>query len=427
MYHLFNIYFNKLEVTLLLLLTELIIMVISLHMQFRKGNNRKGLNTPNNDLKKAESLFRSLIENNYDAITLNDINGFPIYQSPSVEKMLGWTSEERKVKNGMELIHPDEIELVKTKMKEAIDNPGKPIYSMHRIKHKNGHYIHVEGSITNMLNDSSIKALVSNFHDVTKQKENEDKIEFDRNNLSSLINNTNDLMWSVDKDLKLITSNNAFDKTVSQLSGKAIAKGSDVLADGFSQEQLNRFKIFYERALAGEAFTEIEYVDFPEEFWTEISFYPVRKDQDVVGTACFSRNVTELKKSVKETLDMVEILQNKNKDLHQFSYIVSHNLRSPIAKIQGLASLYKIDPDQQINGKNILECVEEEVNNLDNVVKDMNTIISVRDLGNKQKDYISFATELQLIEQVLENQINESKATITSNFKKPEGTKTVKS
>ncbi len=253
-----------------------------------------------------------------------------------------------------------------------------------------------------------------------------DKIEFERNNLSSLINNTNDLMWSVDQDLKLVTSNNAFDKTVSQMSGNTIAKGNKVPGNGFNQEQINRFKIFYQRALAGEAFTEIEYVDFPEEFWSEISFYPIRKDEAVVGTACFSRNVTELKKSVKETLDMVEMLQNKNKDLHQFSYIVSHNLRSPIAKIQGLASLYKIDPNQQINGKGLLECVEEEVNNLDNVVKDMNTIISMRDAGNKQSDYVTFEKELQSIEQVLQIQIEESKAAITHNFK-AKGITTVKS
>ncbi len=405
-----------------------IFLYTRLHLS-KNGNSIrfKSLNANISELKKAESLFRSLIENNYDAIILSDINGFPIYQNPSVGKMLGWTSEERKMQNSAEIIHPDEIELVKTKMKEALENPGNAIYSAYRIRHKKGHYIYVEGSITNMLNDGNINALVSNFRDVTKHRENEEQIEFDRNNLSSLINNTNDLMWSVDKDLKLITSNNAFDKTMAQQSGNAIVKGGDILAEGFSKEQSNRFKIFYERALSGEAFTEIEYVDFPEEFWSEISFYPVRKDESVVGTACFSRNVTELKKSVKETLDMVEILQNKNKDLHQFSNIVSHNLRSPIAKIQGLASLFKTDPHQQIKGKSILECVEDEVNNLDNVVKDMYAIISVRDQVEKQKAYICFQTELQFIKQVLENQIIESKANITADFEKTEGIVSIKS
>ncbi|MDZ4758558.1 MAG: PAS domain S-box protein [Bacteroidota bacterium] len=380
-----------------------------------------------NELQKAEALFRALIENSHEAITLNDRNGVPIYQSPSLEKMIGWTLEERKLINFTEYIHPDDIDIIKSKIQEAIGNPGKPICGKHRIKHKDGHYILVEGSITNMLHDSNISAMVSNFRDITKQREFEEKIEFDRNNLSSLINNTNDLMWSVDNDLKLITSNNAFDTTVKKMSGNTMSKGAYILASGFSEEQLDRYKMLYKRALGGEVFTEIEYVDLPKDFWSEISFYPLRKGEDIIGTACFSRDVTELKKSVKETLDMVEILQKRNKDLNQFSYIVSHNLRSPIAKILGLSSLHKVDPEQNINGKNILECIEDEVMHLDNVVKDINNIISVRDLGNKQKDYITFETELQLIVQVLENQIKESNAQITRNFNNPKGIVTVKS
>src|ERR1700733_11401491 len=73
-------------------------------------------------------------------------------------------------------------------------------------------------------------------------KHNDDNIEIDRNNLFALINNTNDLMWSVDRNYKLITSNNAFDRMVKNMSGKSIGKGSDVLANGFTEERLARYK-----------------------------------------------------------------------------------------------------------------------------------------------------------------------------------------
>jgi PAS domain S-box-containing protein len=117
--------------------------------------------------------------------------------------------------------------------------------------------------------------------------------EFDRNNLNALINNTSDLMWSVDKQFNLITSNEPFNEFVSLLSGEKIIKGGSVLSDGFPPEQLIQYKNFYKRAFAGESFTEILYNARPVEIWSEISYCPIRKGNEVMGTACHSRNITE--------------------------------------------------------------------------------------------------------------------------------------
>ncbi|HKR03752.1 MAG TPA: ATP-binding protein, partial [Bacteroidia bacterium] len=76
--------------------------------------------------------------------------------------------------------------------------------------------------------------------------------------------------------------------------------------------------------------------------------------------------------------------------------------------------------------KTILENVAIEITDLDNIVKDMNTTISVRD-EKKKKEYITFETELNLIKRVLESEIIQSKAFITSDFQNPEGMVTVKS
>jgi hypothetical protein len=57
-------------------------------------------------------------------------------------------------------------------------------------------------------------------------------------------------------------------------------------------EQISRHKKFYDRAFAGETFTEIQYSAIPVEIWSEISYYPIRKGAEVIGTACHSRNIT---------------------------------------------------------------------------------------------------------------------------------------
>ncbi len=252
--------------------------------------------------------------------------------------------------------------------------------------------------------------------DVSKEMNDEQLREFDRSNLKALINSTNDLMWSLDKDFNLITSNKAFDDRMQLMRGKRLESGESVFSTGYSEVLLNRFRAYYERAFLGESFTVVEYSEMPFEHWSEISVSPIDNWTDVVGAACYSRDISEKMRAEIERVELLKILQYKNKDLQQFSYIVSHNLRSHIAKISGLAFLLKIEPDHKINNLSLPECVEQEVTNLGNVVNDMNTILSFRDADQKQKDNISFNTELKLIEQVLENQISESNATITSNF-----------
>jgi signal transduction histidine kinase len=162
--------------------------------------------------------------------------------------------------------------------------------------------------------------------------------------------------------------------------------------------------------------------------WYSIRHFPVINDEKkIFGIIMAVSDITERKQSESETSNLVDSLHSKNKDLRQFAYIVSHNLRSPIAKILGLVSLFDSDPeDKNFNGE-LLVNIADEATNLDNVVKDMNTIISTRDAENEKNEYISFDTEFKLIEQVLESEITESEAVITTDFTDPAGIVSAKS
>lgn len=105
-------------------------------------------------------------------------------------------------------------------------------------------------------------------------------------------------MWSVVKDFNLITSNKSFNDVVRLLSNNTIeiGIGENILNLGFPQEQTDRYKKYYERAFSGEAFTEIEFTDNVIEYWSQISFNPIKKGEEIMGTACHSHNITEIKK-----------------------------------------------------------------------------------------------------------------------------------
>jgi PAS domain S-box-containing protein len=251
---------------------------------------------------KNEMRFRALIEKSADMKTLSTSEGEMIYCSPSITKVLGYTQQEFLHTSAFNFIHPDDIAAYRKKRNEILKTPGKSFYGQNRFLHKNGNWVWCEGTLTNLLNDPAVKAMVSNFRDITEKKTAEEKRMFDKNNLTALINNTTDLMWSVDRDLKLITSNQPFNEIVKNMSGRGIEKGTDILSIGFPRESLNRYKKFYERALAGEAFTETEYTIIPEEIWSEISYRPIFKEGEIIGAACHSHNITESKKAEEKLL-----------------------------------------------------------------------------------------------------------------------------
>lgn len=147
-------------------------------------------------------------------------------------------------------------------------------------------------------NEKKVRMVI--VRDVTEIVRQEKEKEFASNNLAALINNTTDLMWSVDRNLNLITSNEAFQVAAQSIIGRRLANGDSVMHPDFKPELLEAFHERYQRALAGESFKVIERFDDPVHFWSEISFHPIRDGNEVVGTACFSRDITDQKKAEQD-------------------------------------------------------------------------------------------------------------------------------
>lgn len=131
---------------------------------------------------------------------------------------------------------------------------------------------------------------------ITAQKHSELQLKYERKNLDGLINGTSDLLWSIDKNMKLKTANQAYLNRIKDLTGKVINTGENILdSKSFPIQELNEWKSRYNRVLNGESFIE-EIFDPKTDTWAEISFNPIFENKEVIGAACYSRDSTDRKR-----------------------------------------------------------------------------------------------------------------------------------
>lgn len=241
--------------------------------------------------------------------------------SNEIYRILGISNEEVEPSQELFLstVHSEDIDFVRKNIEKARINLSSSSFSCRIIlEDKEIRHVYYESKYE-FSEDGKASFNNGILHDITEKVLRDEKVKFDKNNLSALINNTNDLMWSVDLDYNLITSNLAFDNMIKLLSGEMISKGSTVFSKGFDDEQINRFKGYYDKAFLGEIFTETE---VNNSFWSEISFYPIYNEDKVIGTACFSRDITERKiaeKKIEESKKRFQALIEKSADMKTLS------------------------------------------------------------------------------------------------------------
>jgi len=118
----------------------------------------------------GQPLFQSLIEHSVDAIALVDSQGRVLYVSPSIQRMLEYTSEELLGRAAFEFIHPDDQEKTMTVLGAVAQQPGASQMVEYRLRHKDGSWRWMEATATNMLHNPQIGAIIGNFHDITERK-----------------------------------------------------------------------------------------------------------------------------------------------------------------------------------------------------------------------------------------------------------------
>ncbi len=200
-------------------------------------------------------------------------------------------------------------------------------------------------------------------HDVSDEVKTREEIIISKNNLDTLINTTNDFIWSVDKNYYFMYGNEAFCRHYEKLIRKKINPGDYFFAEGTDQIIKNHWKHNYDKALKGEliSFTEQTYLPNNRVIIAEVKIHPIYNESEIIGVGCFSRDITDRVKNEKRVLD-------QNERLREITSLASHEIRGPVTSIMGLVSLFNYqDPSDLFNGS-VIEHIKETAEKLDEVI-----------------------------------------------------------
>lgn len=232
-------------------------------------------------------------------------------------------------------------------------------------------------------------------NDITERKKTEQLIKESNERYELVTKATNDVIWDWD-----ITKNKIFrSDNYKQIFG-FIGSGDNIYSRStyshiHPDDRERIFKSIAETIQdSNSIFWEDEYRYYRSNgemaYVQDRGYIIYDEDKKPVRMVGAMRDITSEKLFALERDKITSDLIRQNKDLEQFAYIVSHNLRAPLANIMGLSRIIQTEKPQSPIYKVGLEGLGSSVKKLDNVITDLGQILQVKREINEKKETVLF-------------------------------------
>ncbi len=258
-----------------------------------------------------------------------------------------------------------------------------------------------------------------------EKKQAEKKLRDTKEQLQSILESAGEGIYGLDLNGYATFANRAAEEmlgyTLEEMKGRSqheLIHHSKADGKPFPSEECSIFAAFKNGKIShieDEVFWKKNGGSFPVEY---VSAPILSEDDEIMGAVVIFRDITDRKKMEMERIDLIRNLKIVNKELEEFSYRISHDLKAPLVNIRGLSSIMKMDMEDGNHGE-VLSNIEK-VGGLTQKLEDlMNDILELAKVGRTEDKFeeVNVENELNFIKESLGTLIDEKQVEIRFNFK----------
>lgn len=389
-----------------ILISGIILKLILLHNEKNNKSVFEKLQITNNEILESNERYDIVAKATSDTIWDWKIEEDSFLWNKGIQGVFGYKKEEvgKTSKWWFERIHPEDSLKMSVKLYSFLEQKTEKWQDEYRFQCADGSYKYVfdRGFLVKDKDGKPIR-MIGAIQDVTKQKEEEQRLRL----LETVITQTKDAVMITDIDTSqnvipnIIFVNSAFTDMTGYTAEEVIGK-SPIMFIGAKSDMLEFDKLKTAIQEYRECFVEtVNYKKNGEEFWNNFSMIPVTdKDGEHSHWISIQRDVTEEKNKEKEREQLIRELTQNNKDLKQFSYITSHNLRAPLSNLTGLLNLVEDMDIEDPELKEIISGFTKSTHLLNETINDLVKVVIIKDNPSIHKEKV-------LIKEIFENVFNQ--------------------
>ncbi|TRX41333.1 PAS domain-containing sensor histidine kinase [Flavobacterium restrictum] len=387
-------------------------------------NNRifEKLKNSNTKIKESNERYDIVSKATSDTIWDWKIQEDYITWNKGIEVIFGY-KKDQVVENStwwFDKIHPEDSIKMSVKLYSFIEQKTENWQDQYRFRCADNTYKYVldRGFL---LKDKDGKAIrmIGAIQDITKQKEEEQRLKL----LETVITQAKDSIVitkaaSKEQQIPLIVYVNPEFSNMSGYQYDEIIGVSPNIFIGPKSDMKEYEKLI--KAIDNKEECQIETISYKknrDEYWVRFSMIPIyNSDNELSHWVSIQRDISDERKQEKEKEQLIRELTQNNKDLKQFSYITSHNLRAPLSNLTGLLNLLEDITIEDPELQEILNGFKKSTQLLNETISDLVKVIVIKDNLSIPKESISLKDIFENTFNQLSYQIEFLKPIIKINF-----------
>ncbi|GIZ09842.1 PAS domain-containing protein [Flavobacterium sp. UMI-01] len=387
--------FNFSKDLILVTFTALIFRYILTQNEKKSKTVLEKLKQTNNEIRESNEKYDIVAKATSDTIWDWNIAEDKLYWNKGIKGIFGYDQEEVGESSSwwFQNIHPEDSIKMSIKLYSFIEQKTENWQDEYRFKCADNTYKYVldRGFLLKDENGKAIR-MIGALQDITKRKEEELRLKL----LETVILQTKDSIviteahFHKNKLPKIVYVNPAFTTMTGYESDEIIHKSPDFLSGPNTDPAIIKKIISAIKNYEECVIEMISYKKNGEEFWLHFSMIPIyNTDKELSHWISIQRDITAEKRQEKEREQLILELTRNNKDLKQFSYITSHNLRAPISNLMGLLALIEDITIDDIELKEILHGFNKSTHLLNETINDLTKVMIIKDNSSTLKETVS--------------------------------------